>query len=95
MGGASFGLNDSGQLLLQNLFISPQLWFFLLGSEHSTPLTLRIVNWRTPAESVIRLLDKIVDQPFLTADIGEAGHAATRLILIDCKPIFHLYEILL
>jgi len=83
MGGASFELNDSGQLLLQKLFISPHLWFFLLGSEHSTKLTLRIINWRTPAESVIRLLDKIVDQPFLTADIGEAGHAATRVLAAD------------
>ncbi len=46
MGGASFGLNDSGQLLLQNLFISHQLWVFLLGSEHSTPLTLGTINWR-------------------------------------------------
>lgn len=66
MGGVSFTRNAQGQLKVEDVFIHPQLWHFLVESK-----TLKIVNFRSPASSMIRLLDKAVEQRSLKVDVGE------------------------
>ena len=66
MGGVSLTKNAQGQLLVEDVFIHPQLWHFLVESK-----TLKIVNFRSPASSMIRLLDKAVEQRSLKVDVGE------------------------
>jgi hypothetical protein len=66
MGGVAFARDAQGNLLVDDVFIHPQLWHFLVASH-----TLRIVNFHSPAASMIRLLDKAVEQRSLKVDVGE------------------------
>ena len=66
MGGVSFARDAQGKLQVDDVFIHPQLWHFLVASH-----TLRIINFRTPAVSMIRLLNKAVEQRSLKVDVGE------------------------
>jgi hypothetical protein len=66
MGGVSFAIDAQGKLLVDGVFIHHQLWHFLVASH-----TLRIVNFHSPAVSMIRLLDKAVEQRILKVDVGE------------------------
>jgi hypothetical protein len=66
MGGVLFARDAQGNLWVDDVFIHPQLWHFLVA-----PHALRIINFRTPAVSMIRLLYKAVEQRSLKVDVGE------------------------